>query len=361
MYLNYSRASTFNQCRRKFYFSYLYNNTGLKPEQEDDRFAIGIAVHRGMEYLALHAEDAAEKASTSYKEARAAHWDGALLDIWEESTDLIFRMVQEYKEKEWDKHDFKIINTEKSFFVPLGEVCWSCGEEYLADAHLKCIKCGAKINYWVGILDLLVNRRGDGPHDRFAVLDHKTTASTPSDQFLSGFSRSFQLLGYVYGAEKDSGLKIREYGVNAMQKAKTLGTEASEVKACPTCRNGNKKKLTCQTCEQTGKVEKKVKLEPFRRKWFTVDDSDIDRFVLFGLSTVRAIEEEKERFATEPEMAFPMNDKVCNFGPCPYLAICWDNRDALHWFEPPEELLVGLTPRVSDYVDGHNIATEEVG
>ena len=248
MFLNHSRASTFNQCRRKYYWNYVHDGHGLKPEQEDDRFAIGIAVHKGMEYLALHIEQAAAKAATYYKMNREAHWDGALLDIWHESTDLVFRMVQGYKDQEWDKHDFTIVSTEKRFAVPLGEVCWSCGGEYLSSGELKCSDCGAKINYWVGMLDLLVNRRGTGNHDRFAVLDHKTTASTPSDQFLSNFARSFQLLGYVYGAEKDSGFKIREYGVNALQKAKTLGTEESELKACPSCRNGNKKKLTCQTC-----------------------------------------------------------------------------------------------------------------
>ena len=359
MYLNHSRASTFNQCRRKYYWNYVHDDHGLKPEQEDDRFAVGTAVHKGMEYLALYEEDAAQKAADYYKKQRAAHWDGALLDIWQESTDLVFRMVQEYKEKEWNKHDFAIVNPEKQFSVPLGEVCWSCGQEYLSTCDLKCTKCGAKINYWVGILDLLVNRRKDGNHDRFAVLDHKTTASTPSDQFLNGFARSFQLLGYVYGAEKESGLSIREYGVNALQKAKTLGTEASELKACPTCRNGSKKKLTCQTCSQTGKVEKKIKLEPFRRKWFTVDDSDIDRFVLFGLRTIRSIDEEAQLFKTEPEMAYPMNDKVCNFGPCLYAALCWDNRNVLEWYKPSVELLAGLEPRKQDYVE--DIAAEEVG
>ena len=359
MFLNYSRASLFNQCRRKWALEYFIGG-GVVPEQEDDRLLIGQAVHKGLESLYLNDPMAAIKAADYYNDSRSEHWNGALLEEWMESNDLVRRMVHGYSVREYPKDDFSIVHTERSFAVPLGEVCYECGEPY-GNHGMICQECGAEIHSWVGTLDLLVNRKGDGPHDRFAVLDHKTTASTPSDDFLNNFARSFQLLGYVYGAEKDSGLKIREYGVNALQKAKTIGTEASELKACPSCRNGSKKRLTCKECNTTGKVEKKIKLKPFRRKWFTVDDSDIDRFVLWALTTVKEIEKEIELFKTEPEIAFPMNDKICNlYGGCPMQAICWENQNALKWYEPPNELLAGLKPRKEDYLDKYRVASEEM-
>jgi hypothetical protein len=318
---------------------------------------MGQAVHHGLWSQATDVADPGLAAKDYYLDKRKEHWGGTMLEEWEESADLVYRMVNEYVVKEWPKHNFKVVHTEKQLSVPLGEVCWSCGAAYPEDVAMDCQSCGADVHYWVGTMDLLVNRIINGK-DHFAILDHKTTGGTPSDHFLNGFANSFQLLGYTYAAQKDSGLDVREYGVNALQKAKTIGTDAAESKTCGDCRNGKKKVLTCDTCNRTGKVEKKIVLEPFRRKFFPVEDSDIDRFVLWAHRTVQSISAELDRLETEPEVAFPMNDKQCNWGPCQYKAVCWENRNALQWAEPPKVLLEGLKPKPKDYVDA--IASEEV-
>ena len=112
MFLNYSRVSLFKQCRRKWGLTYFIGG-GRKPERENEHFLIGRAVHKGLEWLALHVTLAATKAMEYYLESRSKHWKGVALEEWTESADLVMRMVGEYKDKAWNKHDFIIVNTEK--------------------------------------------------------------------------------------------------------------------------------------------------------------------------------------------------------------------------------------------------------
>ena len=362
MFLNYSRASLFHSCKRKFFWSHLFEGKGLRADQEPEYFTFGSAVHTGLAALGLKDSPkvAAARARAAYLKERSKSWSGALLAEWTEAADWVARTILTYGIEQHPKDIEPIVDVEQSFAVPLGEICHQCGRDYsfLKPGSQECDVCSQPVNYWVGIRDRLLKR---GPAGHYAVQDHKTTKSTPDDNFMEKFRRSFQLLGYVYGTEKEKGIKVKEYGVNAIQKAKTIGTEQSVSRACPACRNGSKKKLTCLSCGQSGKVEKVVKLEPFRRKWFSVNDGDIDRFVLFAHKTIKAIEHEQEMMKTEPEIAFEMNDRGCSN--CEFKAMCWDNPNALKWYEPPKELIEisGVSPRSGDYVKAfEEVAREEV-
>jgi len=316
MFLNSSRVSTWNLCRRKFFWENEFEGTGLRPDSAASYFATGIAVHDGLAalYSGTTQDEAANRSANRYiKEVRT--WDGLLTDEWNEGAAYAAKMVNCYAESKEPVDDFKVVEVEQEFVVPLGELCWSCGHPYNfnnfnpKDPKLACSSCGKTVHYWVGRTDMDLVR-----HGHLAIMDHKTTAYTPSDEFLAKFSNSFQLLGYVYGRGKSAGYNIEQFGVNVLQKAVTLGEVAATHKQCPSCRNGKKKKLACGTCSGTGKVLKDVPLSPFRRRFFPVIPSDIDRFVLTMHSAVQDIERERERFKTEPELAFPMNDKACNIG-----------------------------------------------
>jgi hypothetical protein len=359
MFLNSSRVATWNLCHRRFFWEQLFNGTGLIGKAPKDYLVTGIAVHEGLAalYSKQTTEEAAAIARAKYLADMSKDWDGLILQEWTEQADFCAKMVGTYA-KEKPEDDFRVVGVEQEFIVPLGEMCWSCGSEYpmltfnTETPQLACNSCGVPVHYWVGRTDLDIQRRG-----HLEILDHKTTSSTPSDDFLSGFGQSFQLLGYVYGRGKSAGYKIEGFGVNALQKAKTLGTEQASTKRCPSCRNGIKKRVGCTTCDGSGRVEKEAPLAPFRRQYFPVVPSDIDRFVLTMHSNVQDIEREKQRFKADPLVAFPMNDKTCKFN-CPFVDACW-NTDPTKWWEPDELCIKPFKPRPQDYVDVKQIILEE--
>ncbi len=361
MFLNSSRVSTWNLCNRRHYFDQEFEGVGLRAKVEPDYFMIGRAVHEGLSvlYSSGKVELAAALARESYLNGVSANWDGALLDVWIEQADFAAKMITEY-DKDHPPDDFTVRQTESRFAVPLGELCWNCGHPYMfdtyadSDAQTTCDSCGAAIHYWCGTTDVDLVRQG-----HMAIMDHKTSKYTPDDDFMSKFGNSFQLIGYVYGRGKEAGYPIEMFGVNVLQKAKTMGEPQATTKTCPTCRAGKKKVLTCAACERTGRVAKDLPLSPFRRKWFSVVPSDIDRFVLTMQRVIKNLEDEKNLMLVEPEIAYPMNDKACRVGPCPYVDLCWGAKDATQWFHPEPMCLNEFKPREQDYVSLKQIAMED--
>lgn len=183
-------------------------------------------------------------------------------------------------------------------------------------------------------------------------IDHKTARSL-SEDYMNAFVHSFQQLGYVYGYGKAHGIEIKEYAINFLQKAKTVGEEKSQMRCCPDCKNGKRKVLTCQTCDQTGRVEREVKLQPFKRQYFPVNDGDIDRYLISTIRKLRDIEAERELFKTEPDVAYPMCDKACMSGghKCAFLSLCWDGDKPQKWYDVQNYQLEGFKQRKPDYVD----------
>ncbi len=348
-YLNYSRAKTFWDCHRRWALQFLF---GWKPKHEDEVLSMGTAVHAGMAVLSSGGEiaTAAQQAAVTYLQLRSAHWDGIMLAEWQGDAAYAARMVELYATT-GPSSDYTVKGVEQVSSARIGEVCHVCGDRYPEEESNTCISCGSPAHYWVGVIDVDVEHHGEP-----GILDHKTTSSTPSDEWLDSWSRSFQLVGYAYIRSKETGLEYRQVGVNALQKAATLGKPEAVSKACPDCRNGVKKKVNCITCGGAGRVEKVVPLDPFRRKWFHLLPAAFDRFELYALQTIRAIDKEIALFKANPLDAFPMNDQACRR--CPMKEFCWGDTPPTRWFEfsePPDGFI-----QKRDYVDAMSVAAEEV-
>lgn len=348
-YLNYSRAKTWWDCHRRWALTYLF---GWRPMHEDEPLSMGTAVHAGLAHFHSGGEipGAAETAAITYLKLRSEHWGGVMLHEWQEEAAYAAKMVELYT-KDGPPLDFKTSGVEQVASARVGSVCHMCGEKYPEEKLLTCGFCGSAVHYWVGIIDIDAERNGEP-----GIVDHKTTSSTPGDEWLESWSRSFQLIGYAYIRSKETMKEYKQIAVNALQKAATLGSPQADTKACPECRGGVKKKLTCMNCKGSGRVEKLVPLMPFRRKWFYPSPADFDRFELFALQTIRAIDKELVMFRDNPLDAFPMNDQACRR--CPLKEFCWGDTPPAKWFEfefPPEGFV-----QKRDYVDAMSVAAEEV-
>lgn len=272
------------------------------------------------------------------------------------------KLVKAYLEREAPVDDFTVTGVETAFQAVLGEVCWKCGTPYDAERYTKqkhgvwqtskdpgkvCFKCDATIYTLVGRIDIncILNKH-------LAILDHKTVKSFSVDA-VAAYVHSFQQIGYAYGYSKAHGVDIRTFGINFLQKLKTVGEPQSTTKQCPDCHAGKKKILTCGTCQSTGRVARETPPEPFRRVWYTIEDSMIDRYLIATIRKLRDIEAEAELLKTEPDVAYPMEESSC-LG-CKFQPLCYEG-DVKEWYNPPNMLLEGFECRAKDYVD---LASEE--
>ena len=150
--------------------------------------------------------------------------------------------------------------------------------------------------------------------------------------------------------------------VNILRKLKTIGTEKRTHKTCPDCKNGKRKVLSCQTCNQTGKVKRAPELvqSPFQRERESVGPEDIERFVHNRIQTVRKILHERLVYNCDPQDAWPMNPENCfQMGKCPFLEACTQTNHK-KWWKPSWETLDNFEPRKPDYVDMKQMIKEEV-
>ena len=371
MFLNNTHGSNFDDCARYFYWSretpILGGPGGLTTKWIDDNLAWGQIVHVSL--AELYAERGPAESFELGREycltEPQINFEGMSFDEknkWLDHLEWIERIIYAYDKYRADADDFSIIQLESEGCVVLGEVCYVCGEPYPVldgpeqiDFH-RCTKCRAEVHHWVFRIDMEVNRNG-----RSYIVDHKTTRSA-SDTYLASWHTSHQLLGYSYGVKKYSGRDIRGYGVNIIRKLKSIGSDKSDTRVCPDCRNGSRKKLTCEPCGYSGRVKRDTQPSdsPFQREWEGYSDADGERFVLHRLSTIERIKSERERFKTEPEIAWPMNHKRCYAynRPCAFIKLC--HRTSTDWHNPPIELLDNLQPNPVDYVNAKAMAKEEM-
>jgi hypothetical protein len=291
---------------------------------------------------------------------------------WLDHLEWIERIIHAYDKHRHETDDFSVIQLESEGCVVLGEICYQCGIPYpVLDgpeqiSFLRCGNCSAEVHHWVFRIDMEVNR-----NDKSYIVDHKTSKSA-SDSYLAGWHTSHQLIGYSYGVKKYSGRDIRGWGVNIIKKLKSVGLPGNDTKQCPRCRNGSKKRLSCPSpdsrpgqptgCGGTGRVVRESSPDngAFLREWEGYDDSVGERFVLHRLNTIERIRAERERFDTEPEIAWPMNHNKCYSynKPCPFIKLC--HRTSTDWHNPPIELMDNLSPNGEDYVNVKQLAREEM-
>jgi hypothetical protein len=343
-YINNSRMSRWDKCRRLSFWTDEFDGTGLKPQgTEPEYLSLGKAAHHGLaiHYSRHYKVDEPSQAVEQWYVEQNVYPDVAT-EEQDEQAAYAGKLVRAYLDRKSPVDDFTVEKVEDEFVAVLGEVCWACGQEYGEEIGY-CLGCQEPIFHLVGRIDLGVLRNG-----HFTIIDHKTTKSY-SEEYQNSFATNFQQLGYLYGYGKAHGVKIEEYGINWLQKAKTVGDPSAELKQCPDCRAGKKKVLTCETCNQTGKVERENKLDPFRRKYFTPTDADINRYLIYANRTLREMEEERILFANEADVAYKMNDRSCAY--CPMKSLCWDGADAQKWYNPTSGELDNFKPRAKDYVD----------
>ena len=340
---NNTRLNTFDQCKRKYYWLYEY---GLKPSYLDPKLAFGIIAHAGLASL-YHRGPGPWVAQALQEEFKNLFPPGSLDPAeqarWDEDMDLAQRLVDTYTLETYPQDDFQATQVEVPFKVSLGEICYKCGTEYL-EGEQQCSYCNSPIYYIMGRIDLVCNRDGG-----VKILDHKTASGGDTEKW----AHVFQPVGYAYGYSKATGVSVKGYGINILRKLKTFVKERQHWKQCPDCRNGSKKRLNCQTCEGAGKVRKDEdpSSKPFLRVWHSIGPRDFDRFVRNRIRVIQDIEQERRRFAAEPDAAWRMNDSECfRFGKCPFIELCWQGESS-EWYDPPSEIVNNFEPREDDYVD----------
>jgi len=354
--LNNTRAEWYDLCPRRYFWAVEYDSIGLEPDKTDEKLLFGQIVHAGLaSYYSGATEsevfDAVAAAGDSTLGLDSLGWDER--NFWDDRMDLAQRLLRTYRP--WaEEHDkFSVLQIETEGIVQLGEICWKCGEPYAGDEP-NCPRCSAPIHSMVFRVDLTVNQEG-----RIGVIDHKT-AKSASDLYLKSWHYSPQLLWYSYGYGKALETPANFYEVNIIRKLETAGTPQAEYKNCPECHNGKNKRLSCEPCGRTGKVEKEVKLVPFQREHEGVNPDNVERIVRSRISLCNEIEADKKLFETEPDAAFRMRPKSCfTYGPCPYLDLCWTG-DPGKWYHPNPGLLMGrFKYRPDDYVDTAAMLREE--
>lgn len=365
MFLNNSKAELFEDCPRKFFFQEEFNDRGLQSTFRNDNLDFGTIVHIGLG--AFYSGEAFPPLISREEGKKILDFDNMYFEDrnkWADHFDWIGRILGAYGTFAQQNDDFTTIQIEAEGCVVLGEICYRCGDAYPAvndpEQLLLCPKCATEINHWVFRIDLAVNR-GEH-HPTVQIIDHKTTSSL-GENYLLQWHNSFQLWGYCYGYQKQSGLEVSGYLVNIIRKLKGIGLEEETSKTCPECRNGARKKLNCTVCSSSGKVQREVKSDdmPFVREEDSWNSYKQEIFVRNRLNTVTRIQDEQERFKHEPDAAWPMNPKACfKMGRCPFWKLCYTPNDPEKWYMPTDDQLINFEPKDLDYVTVKQMAREEM-
>jgi hypothetical protein len=357
MHINNTRCSRADNCLRRYYWSHEFHGLGISGTGIQENPAFGSLIHYALAHL--YSGEGPGKSCSLAQDEWMAEYRFDELDFdqknhWKENFDWAQRIIDAYHTWRATTDDFEVLQIETEGSVRLGEICYKCGLEY--DSYPACIHCGAETHSYVFRVDLAVVRNGG-----IYIIDHKTTSSS-SDTYLAQWHYSMQLLGYAYGYGKALGADVSGTCANIIRKLKRIGVEGADLKQCPTCRGGSKKRPTCEVCSGTGKVEreKKPNDSAFVREWESFNEDDVALFVRSRLRTIENILTERKRFKTEPDAAWPMNPSNCfSMGRCPFVNLCWRG-DAETWYDPPDEMLQGFVDNGEDYVSEREMVREEL-
>lgn len=350
MIINNSRAATYLDCPRKYYWQYEHGGHGIVRNEVTEALAFGTIIHH---LLALYygeqdwrggLGDALRAGVPNYDDL--AYFEKAK---WDENLDWAERMIREYVKWAQQNDRFSVLQLETEGSLVLGTVCHNCGEDYHdGPGDESCGHCDAPIHRLVYKVDMEVQQDG-----YTFPIDHKTTSGI-GDAFLASWQYSPQMLLYTKGM-RENYPDTNRYQMNFLRKAKQVGQ--IKEKQCPDCRNGSKKKLSCEGCHQTGKVAvPAVDPPPFHREPpIRFREEFLDRVEISRIKACNSILEDRaepdplERWEMKPDKCFAR-------GRCPYVDLCWNVSSPEKWQEPAEDLLDGYLPRPKDYV---TLAREE--
>lgn len=367
MFLNNSSAETYEDCWRKGYWSretrILGGPGGIEPIYQNEALTFGQLIHAILAnlYANIPYDEAVEKAVEEAKNDMSFDsLDYEEKNRWMANFEWAGRITYAYDEWRKENDDFQPFQIESEGCVVLGEECYQCGARYPhaepASDLTSCPTCEAEVHHWVFRTDLVIT---DGNY--VEILDHKTTKSA-SDLYIQSWDYSFQQWGYCYGYSKATGMEVSGYRMNILRKLKSIGTPAQSTKQCPSCRNGSKKKKSCETCGGEGRVERENNPsdQPFQRPdIYDWNDERRELFVRQRINTIRRIQDERKKFEENPDEAWPMNPKACfTYGKCPFFRLCYEGNPA-RWWEPGDVLLDKFRARPKDYVSVRQLAREE--
>ena len=364
---NNTRAEWFGDCMRRGYLSTAIDGVGIRKQRKEEALGFGTIVHAGLASYYSGAGDVeiadAIKASVD-KDLNFEQMNFEEKNLWTANTDWAQRLLRAYRPWAKENDNFSVMQIETEGMVEVGDMCWKCGNPYVGGQESdKCQAfvgnkpCASTIHYMVFRVDMTVNQ-----NSKVGVYDHKT-AKSASDLFLRSWHYSPQLIWYSYGYGKALGTKVNFYKANIIKKLKTVGKPEQVEKRCPDCKNGSKKKITCETCHFTGKVEKEEIVQPFLREGpLGLDEKNVERVIRSRISLFNTIEKEFEKFeAGDKDEAFPMNPKACFArGECPFLAHCWSGEPDKWYILNPYLMHDQFEYRPEDYVDAAVMAREEM-
>jgi hypothetical protein len=182
MRLDNSVRTTYNSCKKKFYYEYIMN---LKPVVGSTSLRYGITWHAAMDkyYSTIKEGQKAEipPLNAAILEAKKT-WDSEsskfeFIEDYRTLQNLIYSLMEFSSFFTQDIYDLEILEVENNFEVPIGYI--ENSEEVI----------------YTGRIDLLVKTGG------IWVFDHKTT-SQPLYLQKERLNRSAQFMGYVWASQE---------------------------------------------------------------------------------------------------------------------------------------------------------------
>lgn len=274
--LTNSARTTFCQCRKKFFWSYI---ALLVPNRENKAFLIGRLFHKGLEdmYTAkgFDKDDMSAKVHKAVDEAVATCTDVSAADDLYKQSALIKGLLEGYANHYLarDLKTWKIVAPETKFCYPLS-------------------------NGWTarGMRDLLVYRGSD-----LTLVEHKTTTILDAN-YIAKLPLDSQILGYALSCLKDIG-KIPAKIVYNVCKKSQLRQKQTETEA--------------------------QFYERIRTEYLDNPTVYFYREVLsFSKLEIMSYEEDNNQFAKEMARAIDEKYFYCNYaqctayGLCQYMALC---------------------------------------
>jgi len=270
--LTNSSRSTFTQCRKKFYWTYICR---LVPQSDNKAFMIGRLYHAGLEAmykeLAYNKQELNLMVDTEVDKSVAACIDPAASDeLWKQSS-LIKALLEGYA-AHWLKQDMKT---------------WKIkAPETTFEFKLK--------NGWVnrGMRDLLIERKG-----KLGLVEHKTTTILDAN-YLAKLPMDSQILSYAISCKKEKAIgRYPDFIVyNVVKKAQI------------------RQKQT-ETLEQFAqRLRDEYLMNPalyFYREVLSFTKDDLD-----------AYEQDLEKFACEMQRSIKEHYYYCNYGACTMYGMC---------------------------------------
>ncbi len=221
MILSGSRKKNGRQCPTRDYWCYVRD---FIPQKKRLPLMTGSAVHTGLHVWYREGSMAAgiQAAEALYREEAGDSLFTEEVELIEKEIASCERMLSGY-ELQYPTEPWGLARPEMSFRVALGEECWNCHRPYddltgYADAtneyvdKICCLTCSVPIHFLSGQIDLIMPWK-----NRMWMLETKT-AKQVSSNYLAAFSRSDQIVGYLYGLSKSLNQEISGCVVNIIKK-----------------------------------------------------------------------------------------------------------------------------------------------